>query len=465
MSKVNALCFGGGGLVGTSKSLGHLLGLDQLVRDPSSQKELKKSFFDYMVEAGVGLDNLEARFLEVMESMPAESQHHDGDHISRYFNLCLGISGGSLLAAGVASGLPLNALINEVIHFPVTKYFQPDFMEYFRVAKNLPKIPLNLLRVAYKEARNGLQRGPGEGLLLPTLRRISRVGFEFFAATGELLPRGLFSGEGIEDYIEELGRRYGFCNSFDDVNASGRHLRIIAERFNTANRLGDFGTEASAVYFGAPPHDRVPLSWAIRASCSIPGITTPTEYCDPERGGTRYQLVDGAIGKTIGRRRIFNDFDVGVAIAINPIVPYIGQLDSIIDNMEQLYRKLIYSRLKAVEGHIEPEVARRTIHIESNPDDFFYNMLRFDKMKEGLFEGYFQTLQTCGKRYAEMEEKLARGGLCLIPRNEIFRILNNNSLTRERTKILRRAEMSKEGLGVQLGDAFGELIRANEDAA
>ena len=50
--KLNALCFGGGGLVGTSKALGHLVGLDQLVREPHTREELKPSFFDYMAARG-----------------------------------------------------------------------------------------------------------------------------------------------------------------------------------------------------------------------------------------------------------------------------------------------------------------------------------------------------------------------------------------------------------------------------
>ena len=63
-SHLNAICFGGGGLVGTAKALGHLVGFDQIVRDPTRRTELKKSFFDYMAEAGVPLRELEPRLDE-----------------------------------------------------------------------------------------------------------------------------------------------------------------------------------------------------------------------------------------------------------------------------------------------------------------------------------------------------------------------------------------------------------------
>jgi predicted acylesterase/phospholipase RssA len=458
MASVNALCFGGGGIVGTGKAVGHLIGLDQVIRDRDSRRDLTKSFFDYMVEAGVPLSKLEARFEDVVDRMPPEVRSGQRDHISRYFKLCCGISGGSFIATAVVSELPMVDLIREAVHFPFTYYFRPDIKEYLRGVKKLPNVPLNVLKIAMKELHFRLERGPNEGLLLPVLRRLSRFTFELASATQEILPRGIFSGEGIEEFIVKLSRQYGLRNSFQDVRARGRHLLIIAERFNTAARLSDPASANTAVYFGAPPHDTMPVSHAIRASCSIPGITTPVEYSDPERGGTRFLLVDGAIGKTIGRRRLFHDHDIGVAITVNPIVPYIGQLNNFVDCIEQLYRKLIYSRLKAVEGHIEEEIGNRTIHIESNPDEFFFNMLRLDKIKEGIFEGYFQTLKFCAENYLSIKEKLALGDLCMIPREEIFALLNNNSLTRERARLLRRQVLEQQNVGVQLGNVLGDLM-------
>lgn len=458
MSSVNALCFGGGGLVGTGKAVGHLIGLDQLIRDRDSRRELTKSFFDYMVEAGVPLNKLEARFEDVVARMPPEVRSGQRDHIHRYFKLCCGISGGSFIATAVVSELPMVDLVREAVHFPFTFYFRPDIKEYGRALSNLPKVPLNLLKMAVKEMHLNFERGPTEGYLMPVLRRFSRFGFELASVAQDLLPRGLFTGDGLEDFIVKMSKQYGLRNSFKDVRARGRHLFIIAERFNTAARLSDPASASTAIYFGQPPHDNIPVSTAIRASCSIPGITTPLEYSDPERGGTRFLLVDGAIGKTIGRRKLFQDHDIGVAITVNPIVPYIGQLNNFVDCIEQLYRKLIYSRLKAVEGHIESEVGKRTLHIESNPDEFFFNMLRLDKIKEGIFEGYFQTLKFCAENYLAMKEKLALGDLCLIPREEIFRRLNNNALTRERAKLLRRQVLEQQNVGVQLGNALGDLI-------
>ena len=40
-----------------------------------------------------------------------------------------------------------------------------------------------------------------------------------------------------------------------------------------------------------PPYDQIPVSHAIRASCSIPGITTPYSFVDHARGGRTYDLA------------------------------------------------------------------------------------------------------------------------------------------------------------------------------
>ena len=147
-------------------------------------------------------------------------------------------------------------------------------------------------------------------------------------------------------------------------------------------------------------------------------------------------------------------------------MPYSGPLPTILDNMEQLYRKLIYSRLKAVEAYLEPEVKERTIHLESKPEDFFYNMLRVDKMKEGLFEGYYQTLKYSAENYVMMNDRLRRGGLCLIPRTEIFRLVTKSSTVRERAYIIKEQRLERGSFRRRLGSALtGALGRGGRRRA
>ncbi len=453
---LNAICFGGGGLVGTSKALGHLLGLDQIVRDPDARNQLKKSFFDYMAIAGVPLRDLEARLDDVLDVLPADVRSGRADHVGRYFKVAVGISGGSLLASGLVSGIPLVELVRECLTFPVGYYFQPDWKEYLRGLKYMPLVPLRITRMVANDIRRGPERlSPGAlrrgRRTLPYIRRYSRLASELLTAFHDILPRGIFAGEGIARYVEELSARYGLANTFQSVRESDRYLYIIAERFNAAQTLSSPGEPSTTVYFGLPPYDHIPVSHAIRASCSIPGITTPYSFVDHARGGRTYDMVDGAIGKTIGRRRILSALTIDTVVTVNPIVPYSGPLNNILDNMEQLYRKLIYSRLKAVEAYLDDDIRERTIHLESRPEDFFYNMLRVDKMKEGLFEGYYQTLKYAAENYVLMNDRLRRGGLCLIPRTEIFRLVTKSSTVRERAYIIKEQRLERGSFRKRLG--------------
>lgn len=463
---LNAICFGGGGLVGTSKALGHLVGLDQIIRTPDERNDLKRSFFDYMALAGVPLRELEGRMDEVFDLIPPETRAGRTDHVARYFKVCMGISGGSVLASALVSGMPLVELIRECLTFPVTNYFWPDFKEYMRGLKHLPLVPFRLTKLIADDIRRGskgfsptaMRRGRR---WLPVLHRYSRLGCELLTAFHDILPRGLFSGEGISRYVEEMSARYGFPDTFQGVRDTGKHLFIISERFNAAQTLSSPNDPSTTIYFGMAPYDKTPVSHAIRASCSIPGLTTPYKFKDHARGGRVYDLVDGAIGKTIGRRRILEELPIDTIITINPIVPYSGQLTTVLDNMEQLYRKLIYSRLKAVENYIDQDMKDRTIHLESKPDDFFYNMLRLDKMKEGLFEGYYQTLKYSAENYVLMNDRLRRGGLCLVPRTEIFRLVTKSSTVRERAYMIKEQRLERGSFRKRLGGAISTAIGAD----
>ena len=89
-------------------------------------------------------------------------------------------------------------------------------------------------------------------------------------------------------------------------------------------------------------------------------------------------------------------------------------------------------------------------------------MLRVDKMKEGLFEGYYQTLKYCAENYVTITDRLRRGGLCLIPRTEIFRLVTKSSVVRERAYILKEQRMERASLRRRLGGALSTALQGFE---
>jgi hypothetical protein len=79
-------------------------------------------------------------------------------------------------------------------------------------------------------------------------------------------------------------------------------------------------------------------------------------------------------------------------------------------------------------------------------------------MKEGLFEGYYQTLKYFAENYVEIGEKLRRGGLTLIPRTEIFKLVTKSSVVRERAYILKESHKERASLPRRLSSAVSTLF-------
>ena len=84
-------------------------------------------------------------------------------------------------------------------------------------------------------------------------------------------------------------------------------------------------------------------------------------------------------------------------------------------------------------------------------------------LKEGLFEGYYQTLKYGAENYVMANERLRRGGLCLIPRTEIFRLVTKSSTVRERAYIIKEQRMERGSFRKRLGGAISTALTGWED--
>ena len=92
-------------------------------------------------------------------------------------------------------------------------------------------------------------------------------------------------------------------------------------------------------------------------------------------------------------------------------------------------------------------------------------MFRMDKMKEGLFEGYYQTLKYAAENYVTMNDRLKKGGMCLIPRTEIFRLVTKSSTVRERAYILKNHRIEKSTFRKKLGGIVASAIGGEVESA
>ncbi|MHB1537522.1 MAG: patatin-like phospholipase family protein [Solirubrobacteraceae bacterium] len=129
---------------------------------------------------------------------------------------------------------------------------------------------------------------------------------DLLVGLSELLPPGVYSGEGIERYLHKVlsEREIG-----DDFRRCARELYIPATDLDTAERI----------VFGSDGFDDVPISKAARASGALPMVYAPVAVGDRE-------LVDGGLLSTTNID-VAVDAGAKLVLVVNPIVPYVNEFD------------------------------------------------------------------------------------------------------------------------------------------
>ena len=167
----------------------------------------------------------------------------------------------------------------------------------------LPRLPAEGGRAAAAQPRAAAGAGQGRRALGDRHRRRPRR---------ERCPNGLYSGAGIDDYVEEVLADGGRANDFRLLD---RELYITATDLDTTERI----------VFGEEDWADVPISKAIECSTALPIVYKPVEL----KGR---QLVDGGIRST-------TNVDIAVErgakfiVVVNPIVPYVNDFEKTIPTM------------------------------------------------------------------------------------------------------------------------------------
>lgn len=420
---MNILNFGGGAFVGTAYMVGSLLAFDQCLVVPEMGAGFsRKSFFDFVDDAGVGFDSLESKLDEVFAAMPFSVTSGSTDVVSKAFSVAQGISGGSLLAWSVLGGVPLVHLARSVLEF--------DARVYFDVASNAKSWLKAVFPVVVKSAGYSALAAAKLAALPFSHKKsdeflfglVSELFLSAVRGAKEHIPSGLCKGDGLERYVESVAQRHlGLSLDFKDFERQQKKLIIIAERLDYVERI-ELVKEwhETEVYFGLPPYNDTSVSKAIRASCSIPCLMEPLVFYDPVLK-QNVQLVDGGVSKTVGFRKIkelYGD-DAQVWVVFNPIVPQDEPVTNVVDVAEQTFRRLIYTRKCAVWDRLEPGIKERVILFEGD-SSFKPGLLAWPDMKKALWHGYWHGVAQLREKYDGVKAKLERAGLSLVP----FRVLN-----------------------------------------
>src|SRR3984957_10538335 len=216
-------------------------------------------------------------------------------HTINQFDVYVGTSAGSLVAAAVANGITPEQMMQAIVREG------PD---------QLPDARANaLLRPNYREfaTRGALFPLKLLGVLRTLSRELGQVSaMDIVMALAEALPTGLYTGGGLERYIRDVLTHAGRSDDFRDLDVE---LYLTGTDLDSCER----------VVFGADGLDDVPISRAVAASCAVPMVYKPVEIKDRV-------YVDGGLVSTTNID-IAIDAGAKFVVVVNPLVPYVGDLD------------------------------------------------------------------------------------------------------------------------------------------
>ncbi|CAB4927865.1 unannotated protein [freshwater metagenome] len=336
------------------------------------------------------------------------------------FDVYVGTSAGSFVAALAANGITPEEMMRVVTHqkpspfadIDVGTILKPNVLGFARTGALLP------LRVA-RLARE----------LAPNWRSISVM--DVLLGLTDDLPAGLYSGRGIERYLERVLAEAGRT---DDFRGLAPELYLTATDLDSCER----------VVFGTEGWDDVPISTAVRASTALPMVFEPVRLRERE-------LVDGGIVSTTNVD-IAVEAGAKLVIVINPLVPYNGKearpgAPRHVSDMGlaqigyQSFKLLAHQRLHESVGQWKsryPDVD--IVLIEPAADDqlmFETSIMDFTKRVAIARHGFESVTHRLAAEYDSYREILARHGI-RISATRVRKVVEQVAGERERTRAWRR---------------------------
>ncbi len=309
----------------------------------------------------------------------------------------VGVSSGSLVAAGLANGFAPAELYRIFIESSSAEYsvspeifLKPAFREYYRRAVAVPQLLFDSL-LGY--VNDPLERG-----LMGSFQRLGRA-----------VPTGLFDNQAVGEALRDLFNRAGRT---DDFRKLRHRLFVVATNLDTGE----------TVQFGAKGHDHVPISRALQASSALPGLFPPVMI-------DHQYYVDGALKKTLHASVALSE-GANLVFCINPLVPFDAGLAAgagksrhkLVDGglpvvLSQTFRALIHSRMQL--GMAKYDTAFKNADIvllEPDADDarmFFTNVFSYADRRRVCDHAYRGTLRDLSRRKAKLIPILQHHGIAL----------------------------------------------------
>jgi NTE family protein len=209
------------------------------------------------------------------------------------FDVFVGTSAGSFVAAMTANGVSPEEMMRVLDRQAPTPF--PEIALGTLLSLNVRELTSKAIAFPWRMAKLGwnLARHVGQVSALDVVLGIA-----------EGLPSGLYSGEGIEDYVRRVLEVEGRTDDFRELE---HQLYITATDLDTCER----------VVFGSDGFEDMPISTAVRASTALPMVYEPVCVGDRE-------LVDGGLISTTNLD-LAVEAGARLVIVVNPLVPYVNE--------------------------------------------------------------------------------------------------------------------------------------------
>ena len=342
------------------------------------------------------------------------------------YDVYVGTSAGSFVAAAVANGVTPEEMMRVIVQqvptpFPdarVSSLLKPNYKQFLTRGAMFPLRLAQLLRQ--------LARDLGE---------ISAV--DIALGLAEILPSGLYSGEGIENYVRRI---LSDPDRTDDFRLLANELYLTATDLDTCERI----------VFGSEGWDDVPISRAVSASSALPMIYKPVEIRDRE-------LVDGGLIST-------TNLDIAVEagakfiVVVNPLVPYINTFEKRIPTLTgfrvrrvsdmgfpqigyQAFKMLAHQRLHELAARWEERYPGvDIILIEPDASDelmFQTSVMNFSSRVEIARHGFQSVTLKLAHDYPRFKRICARHGI-EISATRVRKVVKHFEAERESTRAWRK---------------------------
>jgi predicted acylesterase/phospholipase RssA len=356
------------------------------------------------------------------------------------FDLYVGLSAGSILAASLASGITpdemldvLDGTSDRLDQLRPIDFYNPNAREFaLRPLKFLYDVLTYLPSIGWDFARGlpGLPEAVGEDLRRfaerPSYTRFEAAAMRLLdhispkreiPALTNHFPSGFFDNASLERWLRRSLERLELPNDFRAFERkTGKKLYISACDLDTAERA----------IFGADENCEVTISQAVQASSALPIFYKPAringiDYVD---GGVRHTAnIDVAIEK-----------GADLIVCYNPFRPFLNRVDApegqapyfadgryLSDRglkviVNQVFRTLLHSRLKlGIQRYLADDRFHGDIVLieprERDANFFALNPLAFWKREEAAQHGFQSVRETIEQNFEPLSEVFRSHGI------------------------------------------------------